>query len=618
MNVMEGQRVAKSKGGGKLPWIVAGTASTALLAAYIGVCVWASGRDSILPNVSVAGLDVSNMTVEQAQRAVETAVTQQGGDVDLTLTYEGMSETLNAGDLSVDSAQSVQNAWQVGRENFFIGGPQLLGHMLGASTQVPLALPEGEPAMEQLFSAMEQTVADRAGGNEYRLEGDQLVMTKGAAVATVDWEKVRQDAARSLQEGFEERFSGTSSRVNKTVVLSAGRGEEIPEPDFDQIYASLAVEPRDAQLDPETMEVSDHVVGVDFDVQTLKTAYQKAQEGETFSIPVTVLQPKVTREDLEGKLFRDLLGEATTTVTGTAARKSNVKLAAARCNGTILLPGEEFSYNNTAGAFSVQNGYLPAPVYVAGRSEDGVGGGVCQPSSTIYYAVLHTTLEIVERRNHQFAVSYMPAGMDATVTGSSIDFRFKNNTDYPVKIVTSSYDSGKSRKLSVKIYGTNVDGRYGVPTSTVYDVVEPTTTYEPDPTVPRGSLVLEREQNPYTGKKAHTYRTICEADGTVVEKQDMGVSKYKMRTRIYYYNPADGDPTTWVGGKPPTPVDPGTTTPPDPGVTDPGTETPNTPADPGVTDPSVTDPSGGTAEPDTQPPRSDSGLNPIDPNAVPA
>ena len=139
MNVMEGQRVAKSKGGGKLPWIVAGTASTALLAAYIGVCVWASGRDSILPNVSVAGLDVSNMTVEQAQRAVETAVTQQGGDVDLTLTYEGMSETLNAGDLSVDSAQSVQNAWQVGRENFFIGGPQLLGHMLGASTQVPLA-----------------------------------------------------------------------------------------------------------------------------------------------------------------------------------------------------------------------------------------------------------------------------------------------------------------------------------------------------------------------------------------------------------------------------------------------------------------------------------------------
>ena len=208
--------------------------------------------------------------------------------------------------------------------------------------------------------------------------------------------------------------------------------------------------------------------------------------------------------------------------------------------------------------------------------------------------------------------------MDATLTVSSIDFRFKNNTDYPVKIVTSSYDSGKSRKLNVKIYGTNVDGRYGVPTSTVYDVVEPTTTYEPDPTVPRGSLVLEREQNPYTGKKAHTYRTICEADGTVVEKQDMGVSKYKMRTRIYYYNPDDGDPTTWVGGKPPAPVDPGTTTPPDPGVTDPGTETPNTPADPGVTDPGVTDPSGGTAEPDTQPPRSDSGLNPIDPNAVPA
>ena len=191
----------------------------------------------------------------------------------------------------------------------------------------------------------------------------------------------------------------------------------------------------------------------------------------------------------------------------------------------------------------------------------------------------------------------------------------------------------------MKIYGTNIDGRYAVPSSSVFDVVTPTTTYQPDAGVPRGTLVLEREQNPYTGKKARTYRTICEADGTVVEKQDMGLSSYKMRTRIYYYNPADGDPATWVDGKPP--VNPGTTAPANPGTTapaNPGTTVPvdpgaTAPVDPGSTapiDPGATAPvDPGTATPadpgaaapgdsETEAPPSDSGLNPIDPNAAAA
>lgn len=585
---MKGQREAKREGGSRLPWIITGAVVGVLAAAYLGTCAWAAGREAILPNVSVSGIDVSNMTVEQAKDVIVDAVERQGKDISVTLAYEDLEEGLDVHQVMVDADQSARDAWEIGHGNFFAGGPQLVGHMLGMSSQVPLVLPENEPAQAALMSRMEQAVNEATRDHGYEVTQTELVITKGAPVTTVDWENVKAELSEELRDAFQGRFSGTSEKVEKTITLSASQGQQ-EDPDFEAIRREVYAEPKDASLDVTTMEVSDHAVGVDFDVQQLKTAYRNAKSGETVIVPLTVTRPKVTREDLEGRLFRDLLGEATTRVSGSSARKTNVKLAAAACNEKILLPGEEFSYNNTTGSRSPDKGYLPAPIYAGGRSEDGVGGGICQVSSTIYYAVLHTTLEIVERHDHQFAVSYLDPGMDATVYYGSLDFRFKNNTNYPIKVVTRSYDNSKGvRYLEVKLYGTNEDGRYGKPSNAVFDKVAPSTAYKPDPNVARGTLVLDREQYAYTGMKARTYRTICEADGTVVEKQDLGVSTYKMRPNTYFYNPADGDPSTWVNGKPPAPpaTDPGTTTPEDPGA--------ETPIDPIL-------------------PPSDSGISPIDP-----
>ena len=297
-------------------------------------------------------------------------------------------------------------------------------------------------------------------------------------------------------------------------------------------------------------------------------------------------------------------------MSGSANRKHNVKLSAEACNEKILLPGEEFSYNNTTGSRTASKGYKNAPIYQQGQSVDDIGGGICQTSSTIYYAVLHTNLEVVERHCHQFNTGYVDLGMDATVFFGSLDFRFKNSTDYPIKIVTNSYDANGKRYLNVKIYGTNPEGVYAEPKSSVFDKVAPTTVYSPDPGVPRGTLVLDREQYAYTGWSAHTYRYVYDKEGNQIDKQDMGGSKYKMRPNTYHYNPADGDPSTWINGKPGggtttdpgtvDPVDPGTTTPTDPGTT--------APVDPGTTEPA--DP--GISEPVTPPP-SDSGIAPIDP-----
>ena len=129
----------------------------------------------------------------------------------------------------------------------------------------------------------------------------------------------------------------------------------------------------------------------------------------------------------------------TTYFANTGNRGHNIVHAASKLNGTLLMPGETFSYLKKVGPFT-GNGYLPAPVYINSANATANGGGVCQLSSTLYMANLYAGLEIVSRRPHTFAATYVPKGLDATVYSPTTDYKFKNNYDYPIYIV--SYVSG--------------------------------------------------------------------------------------------------------------------------------------------------------------------------------
>ena len=593
---MSGQRIEKTPKGehkkGRKGAVLAGVAAAVVLCGYLGLCAWAGGRDAILPHVSISGLDVSGMTQDQAADALKNALAEESGDpITLNISCEGWSGQLSAADLAVDQEATVQAAMQAGEGPFLARGGQYLAHLLGAGSQVELALQDQQPALTTLLEDMERQVGDVTMAH-WQVSGQTLELTKGVTGLAADEEQAAQLLHQALDQGFAQKFGQGEQNVTVDVDLPVTQTPP-QEPDFDTVHQDVYTEPKDAALDGTTHEIVAESVGLDFDPAQLKAAYDQAGEGETVSIPLTVTQPKETKASLSAKLFRDLLGKGTTKVGGSAARKNNVALSAKACNGVILLPGEVFSYNNTTGSRSADKGYQAAPVYVGGASTDEVGGGICQTSSTIYYAVLHTTLEVVERRSHMYNTGYVPAGMDATVYYGSTDFRFKNNTNYPVKIVTESYDQGGSRYLTVKIYGTNETGTYAVPKSTTYDQVTPTTQYKADSSIPRGTTQVDRKQNPYTGVKAKTVRYVYNKDGSLKEEQTMGASTYKMRPKTIYYNPADGDPTTWVNGVPPQPATtPSTgenTTPSTPAET-PATETPaetpatETPAETGGTE----------------------------------
>ena len=183
------------------------------------------------------------------------------------------------------------------------------------------------------------------------------------------------------------------------------------------------------------------------------------EDKDEYSIPLKVLYPNITTNMLGTEAFPDLLSTYSTKYsTRDTNRTTNLRLAANKINNTVLMPGETFSYNKVVGERTISAGYKEAPIYVSGQVVNGVGGGICQITTTLYNAVVYANLEIVERTNHQFVPSYAPASRDATVVYGAIDFKFKNNRDYPIKLVCSVANG----TASFQIFGLKNENDYQV------------------------------------------------------------------------------------------------------------------------------------------------------------
>ena len=183
--------------------------------------------------------------------------------------------------------------------------------------------------------------------------------------------------------------------------------------------------------------------------------HQLLDESEAAALAGVIdhIQPDISREYLESLLFRDKIGEETTRVAGTNDRVTNVRISSETINGLVLMPGDEFSFNNTVGVRHTSRGYRPGGAFVGGEMVTVIGGGICQTSSTLYSAIKDTELLVTERYAHGRPVPYLPRGRDATVFWNRLDFKFINNTDYPLRIDFELED----RSLTAKVYGTIID-----------------------------------------------------------------------------------------------------------------------------------------------------------------
>ncbi len=331
----------------------------------------------------------------------------------------------------------------------------------------------------------------------------------------------------------------------------------------DQIYDEIFVEPKPAYLDvsdKQNPQIMPHVVGVSFDKGLVE---QRLGEGGDFIIRLVYTQPDITQQKLEASLFKDVLSTFTTSLSGSSsARVNNITLAAQFMNGTILLPGETFSYNESVGERTEARGFKGAGAYLNGRLVDEIGGGICQLSSTTYNTALLANLEIVKRQSHSMLVGYVPLGQDATVNWGTIDFQFKNVKNYPMQVVSFVKDG----KVTVTLMGSKEDDHVvvmerDVLSSTPHGVK----TTVNDAMAPGSSKVVEKGHN---GASVQTYRVVKDGAGNQLSRKAEAKSVYRMSDELVVVGPS----TTPTVAPTPDPTDTPEPSSPSPSVPDPTTE----------------------------------------------
>jgi vancomycin resistance protein YoaR len=504
---------------------IAGGIALLMVSCYLGLCFWTAFSGRMLPHSQSMSVEVGGMTYAEAGAALQTAFESSYPDGTLELhqtsTQTSISIPTNLMTISVKNSS----------ENFFVGGASFISSLVSAPNVAPtvtftsdsdtyLTNTVGDFASkcDQALSQSAATVTDTA-----------LTLTKGASGYTVD-QTATVTAIKLLLQDAAQAVGSNPVDLSLEAVSSSTTPVS---PDFNELYSEIYVAPQNATFDKTTYAVTPSVTGKSFDVAAAQQAYDALGAGESCTIPLVLTNPDVTTKQLEASLFHDILGSVSTTIGGVPNRVSNVKNAAKFCNGVVVLPGETFSYVNTVNPLTESNGYLSAPAYVAGETVLETGGGICQVSSSIYYSALKANLEIVERHNHMYAVGYVPDGMDATVYSTSLDFKFKNNTNYPIKIVTAT----SGRKLTVTLYGTKINSSYVVMTNKRLSTSDYQVVYVPDETVPVGTTV--EAVTPYTGRVVEAYRNVYSGDGTLISSTLESTNTYKKRDQQIHYNPAD-------------------------------------------------------------------------------
>lgn len=434
---------------------IAAAVAGAAVVAVAGFSIFVYTYSDIFPGVRVAGeYKLSGMTQEEAQAYISGDVQAGVFGQELKLTGKDLGAdqdkeyTIQISDVaaSLDAQTSAAQAYQIGREGGYFQRVGTVFNSMFTGWDVSLNASLKDGAVQSQLDAIASDLAYDPVQPSWNVdkEKSELTIQTGKQGLGFDKDQVVADVTARVQEVNFEPYEIETYAVDQN------------KPDAAAIAKDVNCDPKNATVDKEDGEtVIEAVDGVQVEEKAIADAVGDASK-ESYTVPVTLTEAKVKKADLEPVLFRDTLASTTTYYNGgQAARTTNVRLASNACDGVILNPGEEFSYNDVVGERTAARGYRSAIIFQEGQEVNGLGGGVCQPSSTLYMAVLRADLDVTERHYHQFQVSYTPISQDATVAYGSKDFKFVNDTEYPVKIVVSM--GGGS--LTFSIVGTKTDDK---------------------------------------------------------------------------------------------------------------------------------------------------------------
>ncbi|MDP4132545.1 MAG: VanW family protein [Bacillota bacterium] len=499
--------------------LIIACASFVALVVIVAITVFAmSSGDTILKGISSGTLNLSGMTVDEASKAIKQEVGSKAKDK-LHIDAEGdyFSVTYPELGVSFDSVSTAENAYEIGHSGFFSSIAPCLKSLFGGKVSIKYEVSIDSDIFQDVMSA--HTNYDPKVEATYKLSDYAIVVTNGESAYTINPVTSKNTVLEAMQ----------NLNFGK---LAFAKEDMAPLPfDLDELINSSSMV---KAIDATYKKVDGNIVvtpGYNYiyfnekEAQAIINSHRKAHE--TYNIPAEIVLAKHTKEELTKALFRDSLGSFSTSYSSSNAnRSSNIALAASKINGKIYMPGESFSYNGAVGKRTPEAGFLLAGAYVNGETVQEYGGGICQVSSTLYNAVLYSNLEVVKRTCHMFTVGYVPLGRDATVDWGNIDFVFRNNTDYPIKVIAHTTPD---KNVCIEIRGTKTENfEVVMETSTASSIPYNTQTKVVDWLKP-GKIKVESKG--VNGVTCSTYR-IVKVDGQEVSRKFESKSYYQPKDEI--------------------------------------------------------------------------------------
>lgn len=421
-----------------------------ILITFITFTLINTKSQTIAHGISIKGIDISGLTKEEATQKISTYISSSIPQ-EIKLKHNDYETSLSTEQLSVyfNTNEAVEIAYEIGKNGNIFENNFIILKSLFSKTNIDPGFSIDEEQLKNSLQDISNKLPDKVIESSCYIDGNNLIITKGHSGNVI---KIEESA-----KYIKYNINNLNLKDNQLQLITE---EQSPtQINLDAIYNEIHKEPINAYYTQNPYRVIPSENGLDFGISLEEAKQLLQEEKDEYTIPLKVLYPNVTTNMIGTEAFPDLLSNFSTKYSASNRnRTTNLILAANKINGTVLMPGETFSYNKTVGARTIAAGYKEAPIYVSGRVEDGLGGGICQITTTLYNAVLYANLEVTERSNHQFVPSYAGASRDATVVYGAIDFKFKNNREYPIKI-NCSVSNGIA---NFKIFGLKSENDYEV------------------------------------------------------------------------------------------------------------------------------------------------------------
>ena len=491
-----------------------------LLIASTAFAISAMTNSKIISGITIDSVDVSGLDKTAACQMLEKKLkTRQ--ETTIKIKYQDYEREILLSELGITSniEETVDKAVNKGRDsNIFVNNYSVLKSKF-SNENIDLNVSYNEAALEKILAEVSVEIPGIVKEYSYSVEDTELIITRGTDGIALD------------KEALKNQISNEITDFSKDITLEINipvKEQKAADIDLDAIYAEVYATPKDAYIVEEPFQVVVDEDGIDFAITMDEAKAMLTEVKDEYIIPLKVTKAAVKVADLGSKAFPDRLSTFSTRYdAGNISRTTNLALASKKINGYVLQPGEEFSYNKVVGKRTVENGYQEAAIYANGGVVNGLGGGICQITSTLYNAVLLSNLEITERHNHSFVTTYSDPSRDATVVYGALDFKFKNSRKYPIKI-TSSVSGGVA---TISIYGLKENPEYTVKisssvTATIPCAVE---TIE-DSTLPEGTEVVVTKGT--NGCRSVAYRYVYATDGSLVSQEQLSLDTYSTIKKV--------------------------------------------------------------------------------------